>query len=104
MKNVISYKAGLSLPIFILLIVIHPMCFAQISQGKQRKNMQLVFKPPVGTIVGSEDDLVIRATGIPYAFSERFGKPKPFPGFEQPFKADKPAPAPAQLSSEMTKK
>ncbi|CAM4417522.1 para-nitrobenzyl esterase [Pedobacter westerhofensis] len=104
MYNNIKCRAGTSLAIFIWFVVTSLVCSAQVSLNKQIKNMQLTFTTSVGTIEGWEDDQVIRATGIPYAYSERFGYPKPFPIFKEVFQATKHGPAPVQMPSEMTNK
>ncbi len=60
---------------------------------------QRSFDTPTGTVVGTADDDVVRALGIPYARADRFAPPQPWPAFTEPFVADTPAPVPPQPSA-----
>lgn len=55
---------------------------------------------PAGTINGTEDDDVWRATGIRYAVAERFGRPRLAPPATEPIDATRPSNACPQVSFE----
>lgn len=57
-----------------------------------------LFTPPTGPIRGRRDGAVLRASGIPYARAERFGRPLPLPdrADDDVFEALEPSPAAPQ--------
>lgn len=51
------------------------------------------FHPPCGPVTGWLDGPVVRATGIPYAYAERFTRPEPVPDRSEPWAATSWSPA-----------